>query len=467
MHVPIAARATNTPDASSTPTDAKQPTVNAFIIVIVVLATLFLLGLVFFYLRAVRYKHSDPKYIPTSFLKSFWRSWTSKNKYGRVFRNNEDTSLGDRPDHNRSSAYSIPIQESDHSTEANEMATSADRVDRHTSVRSVITLPPYRVAPLPSEQLIAREGERAGVDTVVEYPETTQEEEARREEDMESLYQIRQARRREINDREERRRERAAAREAGDWARLEQLRLQSQARARARADSAGSSAASLAGDAVSASALIAEHQARTASRERRVSSVSYASLGLARHDGSRIRADSVESDHRPLLDSAASFGGHDRSAPSSRRGSGLFQTTNFPPLPQTERDISANSALSGESETRDTPQTSTNEERSSGSDPAVMTPSSNEHSTSPQLDRQPSSPADRPPAYDDERHHSFDSSGEEAPPYTSPATERGRGPQLPPLRHVPAIEVTGTTPANSVPPTPIDRDEGGGARGRR
>lgn len=466
MHVPIAARATGTPGATSTPDDAKQPSLNAYIIVVVVLATLFLLGLLFFYLRVVRHKHPDPKYIPTSFLKSFWRSWTPKNKYGRVLRNNEGTSLGDRSDHDRSSAYSIPIQQADHSTEANEMASSTDRVDRHTSVRSVITLPPYRVAPLPSEQLIAREGERAGVDTVVEYPETAAEEEARREEDMESLYQIRQARRREINDREERRRERAAAREAGDWARLEQLRLQSHARARARADSAGSSVSSMAGAVVTASALIAEHQARAASRERRVSSVSYASLGLARHDGSRIRADSVESDHRPLLDSAASFGGHDRSAPSSRRGSGLFQTSTFAPHPQIQRDMSANSALSGESDARDTPQTS-NEERSSGSDPAVLTPSStNEHSASPQLDRQLSPPADRPPAYDDERHHSIDIGGEEAPPYRSPDTERGHGPQLPPLRHVPAIEVIGTTPANSVPPTPIDGNESG-PRGRR
>lgn len=344
-------------------------------------------------------------------------------------------------------------------TEANEMSTSNNEVDRHTSVRSVITLPPYRVAPHPSEQLIAREGERAGVDTVVEYPETQEEEEARREEDMESLYQIRQARRREINEREERRRERAAAREAGDWARLEQLRLQSQARARARADSVGSSTASLSGD-VPSSALIAEHQFRAASRERRVSSVSYASLGLARHDGTRIRADSVESDHRPLLDSAASFGGHDRSAPSSRRGSGLFQTSHFPPVPAAHRDFSANSAVSGETDSRDTPNTSRNGE-GSNSDPAVFTPSSHEHSTSPRLDRQ-ISPPERPPAYEDTGHEPE----EEAPPYTSPDTERGRGPQLPPVGRVPAIQVTTTTPANSVPPTPVDGSEDW-RRGRR
>ena len=34
----------------------------------------------------------------------------------------------------------------------------------------------------------------------------------------------------------------------------------------------------------------------------------YADVGVARHDGSRVRAASFESDQRPLLDSAASFG---------------------------------------------------------------------------------------------------------------------------------------------------------------
>ena len=328
------------------------------------------------------------------------------------------------------------------------MAAATNGVDRNTSVRSIMTLPAYRPSPLPSERLIAREGERAGVDTVVEFPETADEEEVRREEDMESLYQIRQARRREINEREERRRERAAARAAGDWARLEQLRLQSQARARARAGSEASSTASL-GEARS-STLIAEHALRTASRERRVSSVSYASLGLARHDGTRIRADSVESDHRPLLDSAASMGGTNRSAASSRRGSALFQTQNFPPLPQHHRAPSADSALSFNSEAQDTPQTSTHGERS-GSDPTFPTPTTDDPE-SPPLDRRVPPTAD-PPRYEEHTHHR---AGEEAPPYTSPVAERGIGPQLPPLRSVPAIEVIGTTPANSVPATPID-----------
>ena len=145
---------------------------------------------------------------------------------------------------------------------------------------------------------------------------------------MESLYQIRQTRRREISERNERRRERQEARQAGDWARLEQLRLQSEARARARAESsasAGSSTTSLPIAAANASSMMAEHHARNSSHDRRVSSVSYAELGLARHDGSRLRADSVESDHRPLLDSAASMGGGDQRNVSSSRRSSLFR----------------------------------------------------------------------------------------------------------------------------------------------
>ena len=374
-----------------------------------------------------------------------------------MFRRKTHTSLSDR-----NTSYTASVSERDlpgeSSTEmaASTEAASAEGVDRHTSVRSIMTLPVYRSSPLPSERLIAREGERAGVDTVVEFPETQDEEEARREEDMESLYQIRQARRREISEREDRRRERAAAREAGDWARLEQLRLQSQARARARAGSGASSTTSL-GEATS-STLIAEHALRTASRERRVSSVSYASLGLARHDGSRIRADSVESDHRPLLDSAASMGGTNISAASSRRGSAQFQLHNLPPLPQHHRAASADSAMSLNSEAQDTPQTSTHGERS-GSDPPLPTPSTDDPN-SPPLDRQGPPPIE-PPTYDEHTQHY---AGEEAPPYTSPVAERGMGPQLPPLRSVPAIEVVGTTPTNSVPATPIDayhaRDRG-------
>ncbi|KAK8196024.1 hypothetical protein M8818_007176 [Zalaria obscura] len=48
-----------------------------------------------------------------------------------------------------------------------------------------------------------------------------------------------------------------------------------------------------------------DHQARP--RDRRVSAVSYGDLGVARHDGSRVRANSNESDSRPLLDAAGAL----------------------------------------------------------------------------------------------------------------------------------------------------------------
>lgn len=173
-------------------------------------------------------------------------------------------------------------------------------VNRNTSVRSVITLPAYSSVPKESEQVIGREGERGGMDTVVEFPETQEQEETRREEQMDSLYQIRLARRREIAEREERRRERREARDRGDWARLEELRRESRARAT-------SSLADLnANQDTSVATLIAEHQSR--GRDRRVSSVSYASVGYVRHDGSRLRANSNDSERGGLLDEAASMG---------------------------------------------------------------------------------------------------------------------------------------------------------------
>jgi hypothetical protein len=163
-----------------------------------------------------------------------------------------------------------------------------------------MTLPAYSQSPKESEQVIGREGERAGMDTVVEFPENAEEEEARREDQMSSLYQIRLARRREIAEREQRRRERVEARERGDLARLEELRRQSRARANQSNESVN------AGLSVSAATLIAEHQSR--GRDRRVSSVAYAEVGEVRHDGTRIRANSNDSERGGLLDGAAPMG---------------------------------------------------------------------------------------------------------------------------------------------------------------
>ena len=312
-----------------------------------------------------------------------------------------------------------------------------------------MTLPVYNPTPHPHERLIAREGERAGVDTVIEFPETADEEEERREQDMESLYQIRQARRREINERHDRRRERQEAREAGDWARLEQLRLQSEARARARAGSAasaGSSTTSLPIAAANASSMLAEHHARNSSRDRRISSVSYADLGLARHDGSRLRADSVESDHRPLLESAASMGGDNRSASS------IFHlpTRRFD---SHTRAASAESVRTTDSELADMTPQSSSEDRSGsssggGAPPAVRTPSVGTNG-------EPSPPIGEPPEYED------------APPYTSPVAGRGEAgvPRLPSLRvgqGLPMIEITGSTPAATpVIGTPPEQNDQG------
>jgi hypothetical protein len=85
--------------------------------------------------------------------------------------------------------------------------------------------------------------------------------------------------------------------------------LQQESRARAESVAQTTSAA-----------LIAEHQAAMAARDRRVSSVQYAELGVARHDGSRIRANSTDSDNRPLLDSAASISGQSLGASMHSRG---------------------------------------------------------------------------------------------------------------------------------------------------
>ena len=193
--------------------------------------------------------------------------------YGRM----SNPSQSSRTFRTRDTSYNPSFTSTEATTQQpTELSAAGNTFDRNTSVRSVITLPAYNATLNPSERLIAREGERAGVDTVIEFPETAEEEEARREEDMEALYQIRQVRRQEIEEREERRRDRQAARTAGDWARLEQLRLQSQLRARARAESAASAASSTTSlaPAAGSGSMIIEHNARYSISYSSVSSVS-------------------------------------------------------------------------------------------------------------------------------------------------------------------------------------------------
>ncbi|EAQ93110.1 hypothetical protein CHGG_01345 [Chaetomium globosum CBS 148.51] len=171
--------------------------------------------------------------------------------------------------------------------------TSTAGVDRNTSVRSVMTLPVYRPKATDSEQVLGREGERDGIDVVVEM-RTAEEEEALRDEEMEALYQIRAARRRQIAEREERRRQRQRAREANDAVALRELREQTRG-------SAGRNTSEI-------EELRGEHDRIRGTRQRAVSSVSYADVGIARADGTRVRANSTESTERVgLLSDTASI----------------------------------------------------------------------------------------------------------------------------------------------------------------
>ncbi|KAF4549734.1 Hypothetical protein D9617_20g027900 [Elsinoe fawcettii] len=189
-------------------------------------------------------------------------------------------------------------------------------IDRNTSIRSIMTLPKYSAVPGENEGTIAREGERAGMDTVVEFPETDEREEQIRDEEMESLYQIRLARRREAEARQDRRRRRREARDRGDFETLATLRQESRRAARER-------------EVNGSEALILAHEGQP--RSRRVSAVSYGDLGVARHDGTRVRGNSGESE-RPLLDATGALGVSGPLRPwvsreslgSHRRGSSSF-----------------------------------------------------------------------------------------------------------------------------------------------
>ena len=422
-------------------------------------------------MRVLRTAHPNPKYLPTSFLKARWKAWnpTGLKAYGRIAkpssihsRDGRSTPLTPTP-RNTSVAASSPTAQPS-STQVNNRASTATDINHRSSVRSIMTLPPYHFAPLPNEQLIAREGERAGVDTVIEFPETEEELEEHREEEMATLYNIREARRREQREREERRQARREAREQHDWSRLEQIEREARV-ARARAQSNASAASSSTNlqqtnsNTSDVSFLIAELASqREARRNHRVSSVSYADLGLARHDGSRIRADSIENDSAPLLSSAASMG-------ESTRGS----RNNSPYRAEGHRrDISNTSIASAVSSTTinvDTPAASSTDMPANHLTPQVSAESyqSNDsyHDTPP--------PDFEPPSYEsDISTQPIPTIPEEdAPPYSSPTVERGdrtSGLWFPRSMEVaamnrrnvtpPVIEIRSATPVNSVPPTP-------------
>ncbi len=110
-------------------------------------------------------------------------SWSNFRKRPR--RNDYSTSLQDTNGESREmsgAASSDPERQG-----SNRDPTTG--VDRNTSVRSVMTLPAYSSAARENERILGREGERGGIDNVIELPETVDEEERVREEEMESLYQ--------------------------------------------------------------------------------------------------------------------------------------------------------------------------------------------------------------------------------------------------------------------------------------
>ncbi|KAK0387149.1 hypothetical protein NLU13_5462 [Sarocladium strictum] len=186
-----------------------------------------------------------------------------------------------------------------HST--NLQSQTNDAVNRNTSVRSVITLPAYRHTASHEERVLGYEGDRDGVDTIVDLP-TAEEEEAMREREMETLYQIRQVRRESQAQRDEYRRLRDEARARNDVSALSTLRT------RPRGESSREAVRE----------LREQVERIKESRQRSVSSVSYAGLGITRHDGSRVRANSQESERMGLLSDAASMGGNRPGAQSPR-----------------------------------------------------------------------------------------------------------------------------------------------------
>ncbi|KAF2192708.1 hypothetical protein K469DRAFT_731174 [Zopfia rhizophila CBS 207.26] len=335
-----------------------------------------------------------------------WRKRPRRNEYSSSLQENELGGSSTRESRDREMSGSVDP----------ERQGVNGGVDRNTSVRSVMTLPAYSPAARENERILGREGERGGIDTVVEFPENQDEEEARREEEMESLYQIRVARRSEAREREERRQMRREARARGDMETLAEIRRRTEA---ATEESISQQ-------------LIAEHQA--ANRERRVSSVQYGDLGVARHDGTRLRANSSESDRRPLLDSAASISGNSQSH-------GQSNST----LHTHYRGASASSALSISTRASDefefpeaVHQIGT---RDTGNDDFEAVSLSHPGSISASRVATPIAtpsleiPREEAPAYED------------PPNYESPV--QTRAPQLPSLERLPSIQVT-------TEPTPVD-----------
>ncbi|EMC94767.1 hypothetical protein BAUCODRAFT_560243 [Baudoinia panamericana UAMH 10762] len=424
--------------------------------------------LIYLVLRTIRKRTRSSRYIPTSFLKRKWETWiprsfSPRKKYSSQLQDDASVPTLHLRSENRSARNSTQnVLDLERTQAANTGHAEEDEttvgaiVDRHTSVRSVMTLPAYSRSVRANERVLGREGERAGIDVVLEAPETADEEEERREQEMESLFQIRQQRRQEITDRDDRRRRRREARARNDRAEIERLRQES-LRAIEEREISG------------AVAMIAEHQARP--RDRRVSSVSYAELGVARHDGTRVRANSSES-QRPLLDSGASISGgasirpwstqdllgvhrRDRSAGSIMTVSDDASDIDMPPFGRAGSDyevVTLNQVHSRNASQNATPRLG----RSRATSSLATRPSIDTTHTGDLGDER--IPLTEPPAYEG-------AGFEEAPPYTSPVQERPSetlrvpaqkaaisptgAPLLPEIGRLPSIRIAHATPTES------------------
>ncbi|KAK6603539.1 hypothetical protein H4I96_06307 [Botrytis cinerea] len=257
---------TATPSGQSQSDSSTRPTY--IIAITVTLFGLILLLLALYIIRRTRIKHKNPKYIPTVFLKKAWESWDPEAHQYRLPGHNDPheytgaagvsgagRNLSSRPPPSFNAAARTTVE--------NVANNDAAGVDRNTSVRSVMTLPAYNMTPGQNEQVLGREGDRGGIDVVLEFPETIDEEESQREAEMEALYQVRLARRRENEEREERRRLRREARERGDHVALRELQ------SRPANTSTGPTVEE----------LRAEHERIKKERQRAVSSVAYGDLG--------------------------------------------------------------------------------------------------------------------------------------------------------------------------------------------
>ncbi|TLS28775.1 hypothetical protein PpBr36_00325 [Pyricularia pennisetigena] len=276
-------------------------------IVAAIICGIVVLGILWILVRSLRARHPEPKYIPTPFLKGLWTRWTPSNLNYQRPAAGSDNRWGDAS-RNRSPAG--PAGGNSNSQDGREPMRSSPgataAVDRHASIRSIMTLPAYRTKANEGEEVLGVAGERDGIDVVVEMP-TAEQEEALRDEEMDALFQIRQARRRQMAEREERYARREQARTANDAVAMRAIRHEAR---EARAQNS---------EEIEALRVVQE-QTKLA-RQRAVSAVSYAGIGEVRHDGTRARANSQESERTGLLSDAASI------AVSSRPSTSLSART--------------------------------------------------------------------------------------------------------------------------------------------